>query len=191
MSSLEISMTYGNGFSNKRGFIIDGGIVLNLERFNASTVFHEFGHYYSRWLAQYNPEAHKSLMENVRNNFESSIKGYTNLYNSTGMNHSESDIIEEIFGEIEDEHDKDDLVEQKISDTHFRFSARVEIDYINEHYNLNVPESEEYETLGGFILYKLANIPEKNSKLKMEGFAFVVEEVTDRRIEIVSVYLKS
>ncbi|MDA9987196.1 hemolysin family protein [Crocinitomicaceae bacterium] len=101
------------------------------------------------------------------------------------------DVIEEIFGEIEDEHDKEDLVEQKISDTHFRFSARVEIDYINEHYNLNVPESEEYETLGGFILYKLANIPEKNSKLKMEGFVFVVEEVTDRRIEIVSVYLKS
>jgi len=101
------------------------------------------------------------------------------------------DVIEEIFGEIEDEHDKDDLIEQKISDTHFRFSARVEIDYINEHYNLNVPESEEYETLGGFILYKLANIPEKNFKLKMEGFAFVVEEVTDRRIEIVSVYFKS
>ena len=101
------------------------------------------------------------------------------------------DVIEEIFGEIEDEHDKDDLIEQKISDKHFRFSARVEIDYINEQYSLNIPESEEYETLGGLILFELANIPEKNSKLKMGGFAFVVEDVTDRRIEIVSVYLKS
>ena len=101
------------------------------------------------------------------------------------------DVIEEIFGEIEDEHDKDDLVEDKVSETHYRFSARVEIDYLNEQYQLNIPESEDYETLGGLILFELANIPEKNSKLKMDGFSFVVEEVTDRRIEIVSVYLKS
>ena len=101
------------------------------------------------------------------------------------------DVIEEIFGEIEDEHDKDNLVEEKLSETHFRFSARVEIDYLNEQYQLNIPESEDYETLGGLILFELANIPEKNSKLKMDGFSFVVEEVTDRRIEIVSVYLKS
>lgn len=100
------------------------------------------------------------------------------------------DVIEEIFGEIEDEHDRDDLLEEKLSDTHFRFSARVEIDYINEQYQLNIPDSEEYETLGGLILFKLANIPEKNSKLKMKGLTFIVEEVTDRRIEIVSVYLK-
>ena len=101
------------------------------------------------------------------------------------------DVIEEIFGEIEDEHDKDNLVEEKLSETHFRFSARVEIDYLNEQYQLNIPESEDYETLGGLILFELANIPEKNSKLKMAGFSFVVEEVTDRRIEIVSVYIKS
>ena len=101
------------------------------------------------------------------------------------------DVIEEIFGEIEDEHDQDEHLEEKISDTHFRFSARIEIDYINEQYQLNIPESEEYETLGGLVLYQLANIPEKNSKLKIQGFTFVVEEVTDRRIETVSVYIKS
>ena len=100
------------------------------------------------------------------------------------------DVIEEIFGEIEDEYDRDNLVEEKVSETHFRFSARTEIDYLNEQYQLNIPESEEYETLGGLILFELANIPEKNSRLKMDGFSFVVEEVTDRRIEIVSVYLK-
>ena len=100
------------------------------------------------------------------------------------------DVIEEIFGEIEDEHDRDDLLEEKLSDTHFRFSARIEIDYINEQYNLNIPESEDYETLGGLVLYELANIPEKNSKLKIDGFTFVVEEVTDRRIETIIVFIK-
>lgn len=100
------------------------------------------------------------------------------------------DVIEEIFGEIEDEHDRDDLLEEKLSDTHFRFSGRLEIDYINEQYNLNIPESEDYETLGGLVLYELANIPEKNSKLKIDGFTFVVEEVTDRRIETIIVFIK-
>lgn len=100
------------------------------------------------------------------------------------------DVIEEIFGEIEDEHDRDDLLEEKLSDTNFRFSARIEIDYINEQYNLNIPESEDYETLGGLVLYELANIPEKNSKLKIDGFTFVVEEVTDRRIETIIVFIK-
>ena len=100
------------------------------------------------------------------------------------------DVIEEIFGEIEDEHDRDDLLEEKLSDTHFRFSARIEIDYINEQYNLNIPESEDYETLGGLVLYELANIPEKNSKLKIDGFTLVVEEVTDRRIETIIVFIK-
>ena len=115
----------------------------------------------------------------------------TDEYGGTAGMVTLEDVIEEIFGEIEDEHDQGDLFEQKISDTHFRFSARVEIDYINEQYQLNIPDSEDYETLGGLILFELANIPEKNSKLKMKGLSFVVEEVTDRRIEIVSVYLKS
>ena len=100
------------------------------------------------------------------------------------------DVIEEIFGEIEDEHDKDNLLEEKLSETQYRFSARIEIDHINEQYNLNIPESEDYETLGGLVLYELANIPEKNSKLKIKGFTFVVEEVTDRRIETIIVFIK-
>ena len=115
----------------------------------------------------------------------------TDEYGGTAGMVTLEDVIEEIFGEIEDEHDKDDLLEEKLSDTHYRFSARIEIDHINEHYDLRIPDSEDYETLGGLILFKLANIPEKNSKLKMKGLTFVVEEVTDRRIEIVSVYLNS
>ncbi len=100
------------------------------------------------------------------------------------------DVIEEIFGEIEDEHDRDDSIEERISDTHFRFSARVEIDYINEVYRLNIPESDAYETLGGFILNEMANIPEKNARLDIDGFRFIVEEVTDRRIETIIVLLR-
>lgn len=115
----------------------------------------------------------------------------TDEYGGTAGMVTLEDVIEEIFGEIEDEHDKDEHLEEKISDTHFRFSARVEIDYINEQYQLNIPKSEEYETLGGLVLYQLAYIPDKNSKLKIKGFTFVVEEVTDRRIEMVSVYIKS
>ncbi|MDG2153798.1 MAG: hemolysin family protein [Crocinitomicaceae bacterium] len=114
----------------------------------------------------------------------------TDEYGGTAGMVTLEDVIEEIFGEIEDEHDKDDLLEEKLSDTQYRFSARIEIDYVNEQYNLNIPESEDYETLGGLVLYELANIPEKNSKLKIKGFTFVVEEVTDRRIETIIVFLK-
>ncbi|MBT5439099.1 MAG: HlyC/CorC family transporter [Flavobacteriales bacterium] len=114
----------------------------------------------------------------------------TDEYGGTAGMVTLEDVIEEIFGEIEDEHDKDDLLEEKLSETHYRFSARIEIDHINEQYDLKIPESEDYETLGGLVLYELANIPEKNLKLKIDGFTFVVEEVTDRRIETIIVYIK-
>lgn len=114
----------------------------------------------------------------------------TDEYGGTAGMVTLEDVIEEIFGEIEDEHDKDYLLEEKLSETHYRFSARIEIDHINEQYDLKIPESEDYETLGGLVLYELANIPEKNSKLKIDGFTFVVEEVTDRRIETIIVFIK-
>jgi CBS domain containing-hemolysin-like protein len=69
------------------------------------------------------------------------------------------DVIEEIFGEIEDEHDKEDWLEEKINDYEYRFSARADIDYLNEEYDLDLPESESYETLGGLILNELETIP--------------------------------
>ena len=114
----------------------------------------------------------------------------TDEYGGTAGMVTLEDVIEEIFGEIEDEHDKDDLLEEKLSETQYRFSGRIEIDHINEQYDLKIPESEDYETLGGLVLYELANIPEKNLKLKIDGFTFVVEEVTDRRIETIIVYIK-
>jgi putative hemolysin len=96
------------------------------------------------------------------------------------------DIIEEIFGEIEDEHDKEELLELVISENVFQFSARVEIDYLNEKYKLNLPESEEYETLGGFLINIHESIPEKGEIISSEGTVFTVNEVSDNKIEIIT-----
>jgi CBS domain containing-hemolysin-like protein len=95
------------------------------------------------------------------------------------------DIIEEIFGEIEDEYDVEELTEVKISNSEFLFSARLEIDYLNEKYNLHLPESDEYETLGGLIINIHESIPEVNDIIDKGKFRFLISEATDTRIEIV------
>lgn len=97
------------------------------------------------------------------------------------------DVIEEIFGDIEDEHDVEEWLEEKISDNEYRFSARAEIDYLNEHHKLGFEESDEYDTLGGLIIHHLASIPEAGTELDLGKFRFVIEEVSDRRIEVVKV----
>lgn len=95
------------------------------------------------------------------------------------------DIIEEIFGEIEDEHDSTELVERQMSDTDFLFSARLEIDYVNEKYNLNIPESEEYETIAGFIFYHYESIPKIYERITIESLEFKILKVSKNRIELV------
>ncbi|MFD2099718.1 hemolysin family protein [Flagellimonas iocasae] len=97
------------------------------------------------------------------------------------------DIIEELFGEIEDEHDTTDLHEEQISENEYKFSARLEVDYINETYKLELPESEEYETLGGLIMNETGEIPEQNSEVKIENFVFHILEVSNTKIDLVSV----
>jgi CBS domain containing-hemolysin-like protein len=99
-------------------------------------------------------------------------------------------VIEQIFGDIEDEHDTEELLEEKISDKEFRFSARTDIDYINENYKLGLKESEEYETLGGLIIHKLESIPEAGQEVKSDKLRFVIEEVSDRRIEVVRLFVE-
>jgi CBS domain containing-hemolysin-like protein len=96
------------------------------------------------------------------------------------------DIIEEIFGEIEDEHDKEELLEVMISENVFQFSARIEIDYLNDKYKLNLPESEDYETLGGFLISLHESIPEKGEIIVSENTVFTVKEVSDNKIEIIT-----
>ncbi|MBK8748881.1 MAG: CBS domain-containing protein [Saprospiraceae bacterium] len=93
------------------------------------------------------------------------------------------DIIEEIFGEIHDEHDIPEEIEKKLSANEYLFSGRLEIDYLNKKYGLNIPESEEYETLGGFIFQNHENIPEQNEEIIIPPFTIVALKVKNNRIE--------
>jgi len=98
------------------------------------------------------------------------------------------DIIEELFGDIEDEHDSIVLLENKVNDREFEFSARLEVDYINETYNLSLPEDDAYETLGGLIVDSIENIPEQGDIIEIGNFQFAITEVSSSKIE--NVYLK-
>lgn len=95
------------------------------------------------------------------------------------------DVIEEIFGDIEDEHDKDALLEEKINEFKYLFSARQDIDYLNEEYELELEESTEYETLGGLILHHTESIPEPGAIIVLEKYKLTIKEVSDRRIEVI------
>lgn len=99
------------------------------------------------------------------------------------------DIMEEIFGEIEDEHDSVELQETKINDKEFVFSGRLEIDYLNEKYNLEIPESDEYETIAGFILFHHERIPNEHDKITIKPFRFEVLKVDNPRIELIKVFI--
>lgn len=95
------------------------------------------------------------------------------------------DIIEELFGEIEDEHDSIALIEEELGEDHFKFSARLEVDYLNENYKLDLEESENYETLGGLIVNHTEEIPEKGETVEIDKFIFTILEVSNTKIELV------
>ena len=94
------------------------------------------------------------------------------------------DVLEEIFGEIQDEHDTQDLVENKINDHEYIFSGRLEIDYLNEKYNLKIPDGD-YETLAGFIFHYHESIPEPNEVITIPPFVIKVQTLKGNRIELV------
>ncbi|HEY6162999.1 MAG TPA: hemolysin family protein [Bacteroidia bacterium] len=96
------------------------------------------------------------------------------------------DVVEEIFGEIEDEHDKEELVEKRISANEFIFSARIEIDHINKKYNLNLPIAEGYETLGGLVLHNYGSIPKPDEVIRIDRFVFRIISVSNTRIDQVN-----
>ncbi|PKP26788.1 MAG: hemolysin [Bacteroidetes bacterium HGW-Bacteroidetes-22] len=101
------------------------------------------------------------------------------------------DVIEEIFGEIEDEHDTEDLIEKQIQSDEFLFSGRLEIDYLNEKYNLAIPTSDEYETLAGYILHHYENIPLMNESMKINNFHFKIVQAEKNRIELVNLKISN
>jgi CBS domain containing-hemolysin-like protein len=96
------------------------------------------------------------------------------------------DIIEELFGEIEDEHDVTDLCEEQLAPNMYKFSARLEVDYLNERYRLELPESDEYGTLGGMILNETEDIPKQDSEIRLGRFVFRILEVSNTKIDLVT-----
>ena len=93
------------------------------------------------------------------------------------------DVIEEIFGEIQDEHDDPDNMEKETAPGEYLFSGRLEIDYLNKKYQFNMPENEAYETLAGFIVHHHENIPQHGEEILLPPFTFKVTQVKDNRIE--------
>ena len=96
------------------------------------------------------------------------------------------DIVEELFGEIEDEHDSDEeLIETKVDEVTYLFSTRLDVEYLNEEYKLNIPENDSYGTLGGFIVDFSKEIPQKGHQINIGNFQFIIEEATNKKIELV------
>jgi CBS domain containing-hemolysin-like protein len=100
------------------------------------------------------------------------------------------DVLEEIVGDIEDEHDYYELPEKVINDREYVFSGRLEIDYLNEKYNLNFPEEDDYETLAGMILFYHGSIPVNNEVIRIKNFIFRIVRVTATRVELVNLKIE-
>ena len=95
------------------------------------------------------------------------------------------DIIEELFGEIEDEHDLDEtLIDEQIEKDVYLFSARLDVEFLNEKYELNIPESDSYSTLGGFIVNYTNEIPQVDEKIKINQFEFTIRAASSKKIEL-------
>ena len=108
-------------------------------------------------------------------------------YGGTSGMMTVEDIVEELFGEIEDEHDSVILIEEELAEKVYKFSARLEVDYINETYKLELPEDENYETLGGLIVNHTEGIPEENDVVDIDGYQFHILQTTNTKIELVQV----
>ncbi|MGM8361506.1 hemolysin family protein [Flavobacterium sp. ARAG 55.4] len=101
------------------------------------------------------------------------------------------DIVEELFGEIEDEHDSDEeLIEKELEEDTYLFSARFDVEYLNQTYKLQIPESDSYGTLGGFIVDFTKEIPQMGDVITIGNYHFVIEEATNKKIELVKMTVK-
>ena len=98
------------------------------------------------------------------------------------------DVLEQIFGEIEDEHDVQELIERQTADNEWLFSARHEVEYLNETYNLDIPESDEYDTLAGYIIAEHGGIPAEGDELQNEMFTMKIISRKQSRLDVISVH---
>ncbi len=117
----------------------------------------------------------------------SSIAVVMDEYGGTSGIVTLEDIIEEIFGDINDELDREEFIEKQTGENEYLFSARLEVEGINRKFDLELPESEEYETLAGLIMFYNEDIPQEKEVVEVENFSFTIEKTTKNRIETVSV----
>lgn len=97
------------------------------------------------------------------------------------------DVLEQIFGEIEDEHDVQELVEREIEAGEWEFSARLEVEYLNEKYGLGIPESEEYDTLAGYLIAEYGGIPHEGDEIRAGGYLMRILQREQSRLDLVKV----
>ena len=128
---------------------------------------------------------------NVLTKKRKSIAVVLDEYGGTSGIVTVEDIVEELFGEIEDEHDVIELLEKRIGEHEYLFSARLEVDYINETYKLNLPESENYETLGGLIVSETEEIPQQDEVVVINNLKFTMVEVSNTKIDTIQLQILS
>lgn len=95
------------------------------------------------------------------------------------------DILEEIFGEIEDEHDSTDMIEKQLGDTEFVFSCRLEVDYLNEKYGFEIPTTEDYDTLAGYIIFKNNSLPHTGEIIELDGMKCKILKTSGSKLDLV------
>ena len=127
----------------------------------------------------------KTLLEKMTARKEN-IVAVSDEYGGTEGIITLEDLIEEIFGEIDDELDRNEFVEKQVSDNEWVFSARLDVKDINRRHDLSLPEDDAYETLAGLVLYNLGSIPKEKETFRIGNISFTVLKTSKKRIETVS-----
>jgi putative hemolysin len=154
------------------------GFVHHSDLFHQPEKLHEILH--PVIIINENIEAHHLLRQFIQE--RKSLAVVVDEFGGTAGIATVEDVVEEIFGEIKDEFDTEDAFELKIHDGHYRFSARLEIDYLNDKYHFNLKEGD-YTTLGGYIIYCAERIPELHEILRFENQEFHITKMDGARIE--------